>query len=220
MPKLHLRFAGLHQRSLSAYVRALRDFFFYLRAEVGGMPSSFAQLDHWLGEYINHCYQEGDPIAYAGHTLSALSRFLPACRDKLPISRSYYRNWNRVVSRERAIPMPWEFARGMAAAAWLVGDEGFSCSILLGFALFLRTSEIILLKWGDIKCFSDKGVIVVALRNTKTSRSKAAYESVAIKDPVLCSFIAAVKKAKGRTMLFSVVRPSTSVLSLRVFVST
>ena len=92
-PKPHLKFLGINAKTRSCYGRALRNFFFYLRAVRGFLPASFEDLDVELSEFINHLYQEGDHVSLAGWTVSALKRFYPQCRRHLAASQLFLRNW-------------------------------------------------------------------------------------------------------------------------------
>ena len=74
--KLHLRYMGLEPRTLRAYRQALDNFLKFSKQKSLRCGSS-KKLDHAISEFINHSYQEGDPISYAGHLLSAIKRFHP-----------------------------------------------------------------------------------------------------------------------------------------------
>ena len=61
------------------------------------------QLDDDLAEYINHLFQEGDSVSFAGWVLSGLKRFYPRCRPHLQSSQLYLRSWQRVHLRHAAV---------------------------------------------------------------------------------------------------------------------
>jgi hypothetical protein len=82
--KLHLRYVGLEPRTLHAYRQALDNFLKFSKQKRLRCGSS-KKLDHAISEFINHSYQEGDPISYAGHLLSAIKRFHPEFKLKLPL---------------------------------------------------------------------------------------------------------------------------------------
>ena len=81
--KRSLRFAGLHPRTLRAYRQAL------------DRCLKFVKKRTRLAEFIDLSYQEGEPLSYAGHLLSAMKRFHPELRLELPRSSQYFRNWQR-----------------------------------------------------------------------------------------------------------------------------
>jgi integrase len=181
--KLHLKFLGINDRTLRAYRRAVRNFFLYLKSLRLPMPKTDAQLDEAVSEYINHCYQEGEPVGYAGHLLSGFKRFLPRSKTALPTSRLYFSNWQRSTTPKRATPLSLLIVQAMAAAAARVHRWDLAACLLLGFVCFLRTAEILGLLIKDIKLFDSSNQFVIALRNTKTSRN--AMESLAVTDKVL-----------------------------------
>lgn len=92
--KLHLRYVGLEPRTLRAYRQALDNFLKFSKHKRLGCASA-RKLDHAVSEFINHSYQEGEPLSYSGHLLSAIKRFHPEFKLKLPLSSQLYRNWVR-----------------------------------------------------------------------------------------------------------------------------
>ena len=71
--KLRLKYVGLESRTLRAYRFALEIFLSYSKQKRHKCASP-KRLDHASSEFINHSDQEGDPISYAGHLLSAIKR--------------------------------------------------------------------------------------------------------------------------------------------------
>lgn len=146
------------------------------------MPSNSAYLDAALGEFLNEVFQEGDSPATAGSAISALKRFLPKLRLKLPTAAQYYSNWIRVYRPNRAAPIPWKVVQAMAGGAFESGHSRLAICLLLQFLFFLRSSELFGLRPCDVGCFSS-GHVVVALPATKTSRGRG--QSIALFDPFL-----------------------------------
>ena len=102
--KLSLKFARLHPRTLRAYRTALDRFLQFTRKT--NLPVTRpSQLDQELAEFIDNAYQEGEPISYAGHLLSAIKRFRPPLRLLLPTASQYFRNWQRCYTPSRAVPV-------------------------------------------------------------------------------------------------------------------
>lgn len=81
------------------------------------------RLDKRLAEFIDMAYQEGEPISYAGHLLSAVKRFHPPMRMRLPTSSQYYRNWQRSYQPVRAVPASWDLIEALMGAAFHRGDS-------------------------------------------------------------------------------------------------
>ena len=47
------------------------------------------QLDRQIAEFIDVSFQEGEPLSYSGHLLSAVKRFHPQLRLDLPESSQF-----------------------------------------------------------------------------------------------------------------------------------
>lgn len=66
------------------------------------------------------------------NALSGLKKFYPSCRRSLEVSAHLLKNWSKTVIRERALPLPAEFTKALAAVAIRQGDEKFGIALLLG----------------------------------------------------------------------------------------
>ena len=197
----HLRFMGITPRTRRSCTNAVSAFFVYFRALRGRLPSSMVELDEELAEYINHLDQEGDSVSLAGWTVSGLKRFHPRCRPHLLASQVYLRNWQRVHMPQRTNPMTWLGARAMAAAAWRVGRPDLSLVILMGFAFFLRTMELLALGVNHVRLFPEDGTVIIAILNSKTS--KGLQQSLSLKEPGLVAVLSfLLSRARPRTLLY------------------
>ena len=175
-----LRFAGLKPRTLQSYKQALLSYFNWLEDEAMPMPQSTRQLDESLAQYLDHLFLDDRPITYAGHTLSALKRFHPRLRWKIPLAKQFFSNWRQIYVTRQAVPMPVEVLMALAGVAAASKDWSFCALLLLGYSAFLRTTEMVTLSLKKIIWSSTTGQIILALPATKTSRMKD--ESVEITD--------------------------------------
>ncbi|CAE6967009.1 unnamed protein product [Symbiodinium sp. CCMP2592] len=147
------------------------------------LPRTYAELDEEVAEYINHLYQEGDSVSFAGWVLSGLKRFHPRCRGQLATSQLYLRNWQRVHLPKRTTPLSWLGAKAMASAAAQIGRFDLALMVLLGFAFFLRTMELLSLAATHVRLFPDQGTVIIAIVNSKTS--KGLQQSLSLREPEL-----------------------------------
>ncbi len=147
---MSLRFAGLKPRTLRSYKQALSNFFSWLEEETMPIPASTRQLDEFLAQYLEHLFLDDRPIAYAGHTLSALKRFHPRLRWKIPLAKQYFSNWKQIYVTRQAVPMPVEVLMAVAGAAAACKDWNLCLILLLGYSAFLRTSEMVGLSFNRI----------------------------------------------------------------------
>jgi hypothetical protein len=194
-------------RTLRSYRKALSSFLVYLSAVGIAFPRTAEAIDAEASEYINYLYQNGDSLTEAGHFVSALKRFVPQMRRCLHLSSQLYSNWSRTIVPSRATPFTLPILRGMAAAAVKGGRPDVAAVLLIGFSCFLRTGEMVALKVGDVKVFSN-GSYLVRLPATKTSARKRAMESVFTEDSRLCGILSSL--LSGR-------EPSERILRCSVF---
>ena len=89
-------------------------------------------LDQMLSEYLNDLFVNGAPMYLGANALSGLKKFYPTCRRSLHISSVYLKNWQTNLIRDKALPLPADLAKAMAAAAIRRGDEKFGVALLLG----------------------------------------------------------------------------------------
>eukprot|EP00435_Cladocopium_sp_Y103_P030380 s2852_g7.t1 len=151
------------------------------------LAGTLAELDNQLGEYINHLYQEGEAVTRAGWLLSGMRRFYPRLRKELCLAQQWYNNWTREHVPSRATPMPWRVAQGLVGLCRHEGWFHLGVCILLGFAFFLRTQELLTLKLSDIEANVRDGSLVVRLERTKTSKQH--LQSLTLQHPDLTSLV-------------------------------
>eukprot|EP00438_Fugacium_kawagutii_P025125 Skav230798 [mRNA] locus=scaffold312:163999:164916:+ [translate_table: standard] len=183
-----LRFVGLKPRTLQSYRNALLRFFDWMELENINTPRKASQLDEILASFLEHLWLDDVNITYAGHTLSAFRRFYPQLRWKLAVSRQFFSNWKSIHVTKQAVPLPGDVAVALAGVALAADDLPLAVTMLLGFAAFLRTGEMVALHHGNVHVDELTGIIILALPSTKTSKQR--LESVAVTDPKLASLLA------------------------------
>ena len=138
--KKHLHYAGLSRSTLRAYENAYNSFLFVHKMDsIATLKPS--HLDKLVGEHLNSMFQDGEPMSYAGHLLSALRRFHPELKYKLPISGQYHKNWCKTYLPARAVPASFPLVEAIIGYAVTHGDVRFAALMGLGFDAMLRTSE-------------------------------------------------------------------------------
>ena len=174
-----LRYHGLKPRTKKAYLKAVHDFFTARRCLLLPRIRTFADLDDALALRLSQMWQEGEPMAYAGHLMSAVQRFLPAAKPHVLTAKQFYSNWRGNKFVARAFPMPLRVLFSMMGAAIRVNRLRLAATLLLAFFDCLRSSEFLGLKRQDCLIDTKRGVIILALEGAKTSG--AALESVVIR---------------------------------------
>ena len=154
------------------------------------MKLKASKLDKLAAEFINQLYQEGEPISYAGHLLSALKRFVPPLRLALPTSSQYYRNWQRSYVPCRAVPASWELVEAMIGCALSQGNKTLAALLGLGFNCFLRTAEMLQLTHAHLLFHKEDATLSVALATSKTSHGNC--QVLLVEDPILFSLVRSI----------------------------
>ena len=60
IPRRHLQFVGIIDKTLRRYTKEMTRFVAYKKAFRFPTPRSIAELDDLAADYINHLWQEGD----------------------------------------------------------------------------------------------------------------------------------------------------------------
>ncbi|CAE7472001.1 unnamed protein product [Symbiodinium sp. CCMP2592] len=122
-------------------------------------PKSSRELDANLAEFVNCLFQEGESPGQAGCAPSALKRFLPRLRGKLPTAQQFYNNWCRVHTPVRAAPISWEVVKAMAELLLQLKQPTFALALVIHFLCFLRSAEMYSLT-GNQVAFLPSGYLV------------------------------------------------------------
>ena len=166
--KRSLRYAGLHATTLRAYRRALSAFLRFTNKSSAKIFTA-AHLDKCVSQFLEDSFQEGEPLAYAGHLLSALKRFYPEFKLKLPRSSQYYKNWSKEYHPVRAIPATWELTEALVGAALETNQGPTALLVVLGFVGMLRTSEMMTLTYQHLVVHPNHQHISLVIPESKTS---------------------------------------------------
>ena len=90
-------------------------------------------LDQRLGEYLNELFIAGAPLYIGANAIVGLKKCYPVCKKSLPVASLYLKNWQKILVREKALPLPVDLVKAMAAAAIRRGDARFGIALLLGW---------------------------------------------------------------------------------------
>ena len=192
--KKDLRFAGLTSKTLKAYRSALKSFLTFIkRTDVTMLKPS--HLDRELSEFLNVSFQEGDPITYSGHLLSAIKRFYPELRLKLPRASQYYKNWVKCYHPRRATPASWELTEAMIGYCLTRKDPTAALLLGLGFDCMLRTAELMSLTHENVVIHRNGTALSVCLPHAKTSAGNP--QAILVRDQHLVNLASSLKRRKG-----------------------
>ena len=183
-PRKDLRYAGLSSGTLRAYTKAIDKFLLFSGKKKVTMLKR-SHLDKQVSEFINLCFQEGEPMSYSGHLLSALKRFYPHLRSSLPISTQFYKNWTKTYQPQRVVPATWPLVEAMVGYCLCHRRLDLGLLLGLGFDCFLRTSEMLGLLSQHLVVHRFQDALNVVIPSSKTSQGQA--QVLVVTDPVLIS---------------------------------
>ena len=126
-PKRSLRYAGLHPRTLRAYRAAIDRFLKFVNKKHLKI-SKPRQLDRQIAEFIDVSFQEGEPLSYSGHLISAVTRFHPQLLMVLPQSSQFLRNGNDATCHRGRCRHPGHWLKPSWASLSNAGNPTWACS--------------------------------------------------------------------------------------------
>ena len=141
-------------------------------------PSRFKTWDEATAEYIEHIYAEGESLALAADTLAGLQYMHTRALGHLKESWRLVGIWRRSEPPCRVLPFLPIMALGLAGSAFSAGLIDVCALILVGFNVFLRTSEMLDLRICCITFSSNRASL--KLCSTKTGKRKGIDEHVTV----------------------------------------
>ena len=132
------------------YATAFAEFQKFHKLASNFAVHNFEEFDGMVGEYIEVLWESGEPKSYANYTLASIQHFRPQVKQHLPWSWKLVKVWNQMELPVRAMPLTAQVMLAFAGAAlrWL--QPQFAWLIVVGFALFLRTGELLHLARADV----------------------------------------------------------------------
>ena len=177
-----LKHQVLSQATEERYEDAFRKFLKFHNLRWNFSIQNFEEFDDLAAEYIEFLWETGEPKSYANYTLAAIQYYKPQARQHLPWSWKLCKIWNQVEMPTRATPLTPRVMLAFAGAALQRHQPIFAWLVVVGFALFLRTGEILQLSPRDITLGKDKAVIFV--EGSKGSKKKILpLERLEIEEP-------------------------------------
>ena len=198
-PKRSLRYAGLHPRTLRAYRAAIDRFLKFVNRRHLKISRPH-QLDRQIAEFIDVSYQEGEPLSYSGHLLSAVKRFHPQLRLELPEASQFLRNWQRCYVPQRALPASWALVEGLMGFAFRRGEVCMGLLLGLGFCCLLRTSEMLAITHHHLVFHPRQKGLSVILPGSKTSQGNP--QVLFVEDPQLVAMAKSIASPTSTQLLW------------------
>eukprot|EP00438_Fugacium_kawagutii_P007781 Skav218540 [mRNA] locus=scaffold3191:31434:32444:+ [translate_table: standard] len=108
------------------------------------------QFDDLVAEFIEFLWEQGHPKSEASYAIAAVQFYRPQTKHHLPWSWKLVKTWNQIELPTRATPLTPQTLFSLAGQCFIWKQVRMGWLLVLGFAGFLRTSELLQLKRKDV----------------------------------------------------------------------
>jgi hypothetical protein len=157
-------------------------------------PSSVWTIDSSVEQFVEQCWQEGEPYSLASDALAGLQFFMPIARKHLHRSWKLMKAWSRTEPAVRATPFSPLMLLGFAGASVAVNNFELAAFFLVGFDTFARTGELFSILASHVT-FA-RGKAIIRLENTKTAVRKGAAEILIVESPLAVKMLSLALQGK------------------------
>ena len=194
-----LRHQVISQATEERYAEAFRRFRLFHNLGKDFCIENYEEFDDTVAEYVEFLWESGEPKSYANYTLAAVQYYRPQSKQHLPWSWKLAKIWNQVEMPVRATPMSPKVMLAFAGVALQWGKPEFAYLVVVGFALFLRTGELLQLAPQHVT-LSSKLAIIFVEGSKGSKRSFLPLERLEIDKPTALSALRwLIKNGKGKT---------------------
>ena len=156
----HLELESIKAPSRKLYRMKLDEFFAWCTS--CRLPLLGArQVEQALVAYFNDCYQNGKNSPIGEQTAAALAFFVPDFKvlaDTIPRSLRCLKGWRRLRPARSKRPWPWAVWAGLAVLVMEMTDPTLAVAVLIGVDLYLRISELLSIRCGQLQAPTTQGV--------------------------------------------------------------
>ena len=138
------------------------------------------ELEGQVCDFLEALWEQGAARNKAGDVLSGVGFVLG--RHRLNRGWELLKVWDRLEPSKRAAPLPEDTLLSMVWVAWCWGRPDISLLLVAGFAMFLRTMEMLTLERWQLQLDAERQRIVVLLPHTKTGTRTGVPENVVLED--------------------------------------
>ena len=168
--------------TVERYTSCFNSFMSYLRQTRAAWPSTGAEYDLIVSEYLEILWDGGDPKSVATYTLAAIHYFIPQLRRSLNRSWKLKATWDKLELPCQAIPLDVDMLFSFLGFFFIqTKDSTMGLASILAFNALLRTGELLSLLASN--CHRTATGFVLVLTQTKGGQRKLLQdESVVIDD--------------------------------------
>jgi len=178
-----LRDLTIAPKTRERYEKAVRAFFAWCELAHVDVYETNNILIGTIDDFIEMCWEEGEPRASACDCLSGLQFFVPGLKGKLTGAWRLCRAWQRRELPARATPLTLGMVKALAMRRIKKGQWRMAAAYLVAFAVCLRTGEVLALRAQDnVLDQSGGNTAVLHLGFTKAGKRRGEPESVVLRD--------------------------------------
>ena len=135
------------------YDRMFQDFMTYCQDE--DLPNlTTTELDRAATEYLDHAYETGKAANFAEKLIASIQFYCPSLaaspKHALGRTRRAAKGFVKLAPHRSRVPLPWEWAGGMATLMWKKGQREECMMLLLQFDTYARPSALLRLRGEDL----------------------------------------------------------------------
>ena len=161
------------------------------------------QADTGLVDYIEGRWSAGGSLFEVNTAIAGMCYHFPTLRGHLRESWRMARAWQRQEPAGRALPIGPLIAMAFAGGFLAAGFLSAAALLVAAYDTYLRTGEILALKWADVRLYESSGTAMIRLRDTKSQHQSGAGEFVMVRSRLAVTLLAAASKQRaserGRT---------------------
>ncbi len=184
--------------TLKRYNEACKRLFHWVKSTGRPWPRNRVAIDNLVCEFVESCWEEGEPRSVASDTISGLQHTIPSLKRHLAGCWRLLGAWQRHELPARAPPLTEQILWALAGFFLRQGWDDMAICIWVAFHCLLRTGEMIQLLRQDVHIADDLSKGVVNLGVTKSGARLGTKESVTILDkrllPILMVYLSRLKQ--------------------------
>ena len=169
--------------SVKRYEKAVALFLTFLSNVWQCELQTTGQLDVAVSAYLA-LWQEGEGRTMGNYVLAAIHWFLPEVKRKLVSSWRLLRAWDKLELPARATPASPGLLLAVCELLAREAHERLAFMLVIAFSLFLRTSEILAFRRGDVEFGAEEAVMTLKVSKGISKRSYASVERLVVRDPL------------------------------------
>ncbi|CAK0806547.1 unnamed protein product [Prorocentrum cordatum] len=158
---------------------------------------SAAQADMGLVDYIEGRWAAGGSLLDVNCAIAGMCHHFPPLRGRLRESWRLARTWQRAEPAGRALPIAPLIALAFSGGFLTAGVPAAAAILLAAYDTYLRTGEIMALRWHDITMYENSGSAMIRLRDTKSQHQTGAGEFVMVRSQTAVALLLKARELAG-----------------------